>query len=231
MSNMKLKEIKPGMVVHCKNDEEKKALLEEAERLEYLWFPDMAKPTEKLPVGNTIHFGDGSEIIYSVQYKNITYSDQIGKGVIEFSDLIESEMTAKEVLSILAEIKRKCGKEFETCHKCPLDRINAGSNGDLCDLENMVDTDKVIRICQQWKADHEKKEPEVEWYWQGRIFKVKEDGCYYQIKDGTGFYDTGCEYRENAEDYMSDELKEYCKKHEGNYIATVEHICRVKAVN
>ena len=143
---------------------------------------------------------------------------------------IEPELTAEEVLRTLAEIKSKCGKEFETCHKCPLDRSNVGSNGDLCDLENMIYADKVIRICKQWKADHEKKEPEIEWFWQGRIFQIYEDGGYYQIKDGAGFYDTGCEYRESAEEYMADTLKEYCKSHEGSYIATVEHVCRAKAV-
>ena len=42
---MRLKEIKPGMAIHCKNDEEKKALLEEAERLGYLWVNGY-KPTE-----------------------------------------------------------------------------------------------------------------------------------------------------------------------------------------
>ena len=34
---MRLKEIKPGMVIRCRNEEEKKALLEEAERLGYHW--------------------------------------------------------------------------------------------------------------------------------------------------------------------------------------------------
>ena len=87
---------------------------------------------------------------------------------------------------------------------------------------------KIIEICQQWKADHEKKEPEVEWFWQGRIFEVQENGCHCQIKDGIEFYDIGCEYRESAEEYMADKLKEYCKTHEGNYIAVVKHICRVK---
>ena len=42
---MKLKEIKPGMAIHCKNDEEKKALLEEAERLRYVWI-DKSRPTD-----------------------------------------------------------------------------------------------------------------------------------------------------------------------------------------
>ena len=30
---MRLKEIKPGMAIHCKNDEEMEVLLEEAEKL------------------------------------------------------------------------------------------------------------------------------------------------------------------------------------------------------
>ena len=42
---MRLKEIKPGMVIHCKSDKEKKALLEEAERLGYFWNESKDKPT------------------------------------------------------------------------------------------------------------------------------------------------------------------------------------------
>ena len=41
---MRLKEIKPGMVIHCKSDEEKKALLEEAERLGYVWTDKSCPP-------------------------------------------------------------------------------------------------------------------------------------------------------------------------------------------
>ena len=91
---------------------------------------------------------------------------------------------------------------------------------------------EIVNGIAQWKSDHEKKEPEIdtEWFWQGRIFQIYEDGGYYQIKDGAGFYDTGCEYRESAEEYMKDELKEYCKTHDGEFIAVVEHVCRVKAV-
>ena len=91
---------------------------------------------------------------------------------------------------------------------------------------------EIVDAIKRWKAEHEKKEPEIEteWFWQGRIFKVEKDGSYYQIKDGTGFYDTGCEYQESAEEYMSDILKEYCKTHDGDYIALVNHVCRVKAV-
>ncbi len=35
---MKLKELKPGMVIKCENEEEKQTLLIELERLGYVWF-------------------------------------------------------------------------------------------------------------------------------------------------------------------------------------------------
>lgn len=46
---MKLKEIKPGMVIHCKTNEEKKALLEEADKdgKDYGW----AKVLDYIGVG------------------------------------------------------------------------------------------------------------------------------------------------------------------------------------
>ncbi len=152
MSDIKLKEINPGMVIHCKNKQEYNQLNEESVIRGY-----GELPCETLPNTNI------EELVFYIRNIGVLwgYLKDV-KNVIEFSDLIEPELTPEEVLSILAEIKNKCGKEFETCHKCPLDRNNAGSNGDLCNLENMIDADKVIRICQKWKADHEKKEPEVE---------------------------------------------------------------------
>ena len=152
MSDIKLKPIKPVMVIHCKNKQEYDQLNEESVVRGY-----GELPCETLPNINI------EELVFYIRNSGVLwgYLKDV-KNVIEFSDLIEPEVAPEEVLSILAEIKSKCGKEFETCHKCPLDRSNAGSNGDLCDLENMVDVDKVIQICKRWKADHEKKEPEVE---------------------------------------------------------------------
>ena len=228
---MKLKEIKPGMVIHCKNDEEKKALLEEAERLGYVWYYLKMKPTAKPidQIGNTIHFYDeNNHNGFTADYKHITHSAYKGGDVIEFSDLILPEMTADELLNILNEIIH-CG--VRRCDECPL-----AENGEtLCTDDvggvKISNPDKLISICQQWKSEHEKKEPEIEteWFWQGRIFKVEKDGSYYQIKGGTGFYDTGCEYQESAEEYMNEILKEYCKTHDGEFISVVEHVCRVKA--
>ena len=44
---MKLKEIKPGMVIHWKTEDEKAALLEELERIGYEWYGTKRKPTEE----------------------------------------------------------------------------------------------------------------------------------------------------------------------------------------
>lgn len=217
---MRFKEIKSGMAVNCKNDTELTELLKEAERLGYVWHKTNRKPTNRpADCGRTIHFYN------SGGRKNIAWS-YIKEGGTEFSDLILPELTAEEAIKIRTEMCRK-----SSCTLCPISLRNNGEGKD-CDTFSVEHTEKVVEILAQWKADHEKKEPEIEteWFWQGRIFRIHEDGCYYQIKDGTGFYDTGCEYRESAEEYMKDELKEYCKTHEGEFIATVEHICRVKAV-
>ena len=93
---MRLKEIKPGMVIHCKNDEEKKALLEEAEMLGYMW-ANGYKPTEFSFSSNSLVFReDGLS-------KRITWSVDGNKNT-EFSDLILPELTAEEVVPILTEI-------------------------------------------------------------------------------------------------------------------------------
>ena len=53
--SMKLKEIKPGMVIHWKTEEEKVSLLEELERLGYIWYGTHRKPTEKIKSANLGH--------------------------------------------------------------------------------------------------------------------------------------------------------------------------------
>ena len=223
---MKFREIKHGMVIHCKNSEEKNLLLEEAERLGYVWYGTKGKPTERsvYAIGDTIHFYDAGTTAFSADYKHITHSSCIGDPAIEFSDLIIPEMSAEEAFSIYKDI---C-KHYFSCKECPLSNP-AYTN---CGMFIRDNSEKAIDIMGKWKSDHEKKEPEIEteWFWQGRIFEVEKDGSYYQIKDGTGFYDTGCEYQESAEEYMSDILKEYCKTHDGDFIALVNHVCRVKAV-
>ena len=213
---MKLKEIKPGMVIHCKNDEEKKALLEEAERLGYVWIVNGKNPTDETTIsGSTIH----------ILLKHITWSDTT-EGAIEFSDLILPEMTAEELLNILNEIIH-CG--VRRCDECPL-----AENGEtLCTDDKggvkISNPDKLISICQQWKYEHEKKEPEIETVDICRIIEIQPDGkkrCVHEedISDGELMYSgdavENCRYI----------LKNYCKEHDGEFIAVHEVVSRVKAV-
>ena len=213
---MKLKEIKPGMVIHCKNDEEKKELLEEAERLGYVWIVNGKNPTDETTIsGSTIH----------ILLKHITWSDTT-EGAIEFSDLILHEMTAEELLNILNEIIH-CG--VRRCDECPL-----AENGEtLCTDDaggvKISNPDKLISICQQWKYEHEKKEPEIETVDICRIIEIQPDGkkrCVHEedISDGELMYSgdavENCRYI----------LKNYCKEHDGEFIAVHEVVSRVKAV-
>ena len=213
---MRLKEIKQGMSIHCKNDEEKKALLEEAERLGYVWIVNGKNPTDETTIsGSTIH----------ILLKHITWSDTT-EGAIEFSDLILPELTADELLNILNEIIH-CG--VRRCDECPL-----AENGEtLCTDDaggvKISNPDKLISICQQWKANHEKKEPEIETVDICRIIEIQPDGkkrCVHEedISDGELMYSgdavENCRYI----------LKNYCKEHDGEFIAVHEVVSRVKAV-
>ena len=213
---MKLKEIKPGMVIHCKNDEEKKALLEEAERLGYVWIVNGKNPTDETTIsGSTIH----------ILLKHITWSDTT-EGAIEFSDLILPEMTAEELLNILNEIIH-CG--VRRCDECPL-----AENGEtLCTDDvggvKISNPDKLISICQQWKYEHEKKEPEIETVDICRIIEIQPDGkkrCVHEedISDGELMY------RGDAVENCRYILKNYCKEHDGEFIAVHEVVSRVKKV-
>ena len=92
---MKFREIKPGMVISWKTEDEKAALLEELERLGYVWYGTHRKPTEKIKSANLGH------VIFVCNdsgYKNITHSNKLEKVTHEFSDLIIPEMSAEEVL-------------------------------------------------------------------------------------------------------------------------------------
>ena len=199
---MKLKEIKPGMVIHCKNSEEKNLLLEEAERLGYVWYGTKGKPTERsvYAIGDTIHFYDAGTTAFSADYKYITHSSGIGYSAIEFSDLIIPEMSAEEVLQICSEI----------CNGGPCDECIIGEEN--CFAEPYSDKKKVIEICQKWKSDHEKKEPEIEWVY--RVFGAE--------NNGEKFFQT--------EEEAIKRCEELAKSQKSKQYARYERVCRVKAV-
>ena len=198
---MRLKEIKPGMAIHCKNYEEKKALLAEAERLGYKW-SNTCVPTDSRMVEiaeMTIHFYGKSEC---ANFKHITWSNNT-KGVTEFSDLILPELTAEEAIKLNTEL---CAS---SCNKCPLYDVDGYRDcDDLC-LNN---PEKAVEILAKWKSNHEKKEPEVEWVY--RVFGAE--------NYGEKFFQT--------EEEAIKRCEELAKSQKTKQYARYERICRVKAV-
>lgn len=210
---MKLKEIKPGMVIHWKTGDEKVALLEELERLGYEWFGTHRRKATYAcgdeDLGHVIHvYNDNG-------WKNITNSNRVDVVTHEFSDLIIPEMSAEEALQIANEI---C-KHTEHCADCPM-RGN-------CYKAYDSDKGKTVEVLFKWKSDHEKKEPEIETVDICRIIKILPDRKMVvheeEIKSELPF---GGDERQIVEEI----LKHYCMEHDGEYVAVHEVVSRVKAV-
>lgn len=122
------------------------------------------------------------------------------------------EMSAIEALEILAEI---CMKQY-TCSKCPIQCIDRQKTCVSIRRENPTE---VVKVLEQWKADHEKKPIETEL------------ACVVRVIEDTGKVKR-CVYEEDVtevkEEAMQRVLKEYCKEHEGKFFTVYEEICRVK---
>lgn len=216
---MRLKEIKPGMVIHCKNDEEKKALLEEAERLGYKWNNNWV-PTDCRIIkgsGMTIHFYNKNE---REDYKHITWSDSTD-GVTEFSDLILPELTAEEALLAYDQM---C-KENYCCNDCPIYKIV----GHECAHKLEGHISEIVDAIKQWKDEHEKKEPEIETVDICRIIEIQPDGRKRCVHEEDIKPDSDLPYGYER-DSVNAILKRYCMEHEGEFIAVHEVVSRVKVV-
>jgi hypothetical protein len=126
------------------------------------------------------------------------------------------EMSAIEALEILAEI---CMKQY-TCSKCPIQCIDRQKTCVSIRKENPTD---VVKVLEQWKADHEKKPIETEF------------ACVVRVIEDTGKVKR-CVYEEDVTEEKGEKigivmkrvLEEYCKEHEGKFFTVYEEICRVK---
>lgn len=194
---MRLKEIKPGMAIHCKNDEEMEVLLGEAEKLGYRWRGGYKiSEYKKYHTGHTIHFYRPS---YSTNYKHILWSDDT-EGVTEFSDLILPELTAEEAIKLFGEL---C---IGSCQGCPLHRVDEYEN---CYSFCFDNPEKAVELLAQWKSEHEKKDPEVEWVY--RVFGAE--------NYGEKFF--------NTEEEAIKRCEELAKSQKTKQYARYERICRV----
>lgn len=186
---MKLKEIKPGMVIHCKTNEEAEKLIEFTKSLHEFfgsWFVNENETCYRMEDGKIVGFS------------RVGYYKTKGHECVEFSDLIEPELSAEEALQIISEI---C--TGRRCTDCPIGTGN-------CVTNKLSDKHKVVEICQQWKSDHEKKEPEIEWVY--RVFGAE--------NFGEKFFETEEEAIERCEELAkSQKTKKY---------ARYERVCRVK---
>lgn len=217
MSNIKLKPIKPGMVIHCQTEQEANQLIKWAYKSGWRWNGGgSAQETlwDEYQEETCYRFREDNSITYAYTEYFVENSHRI----IEFFDLIE--LTAEELLDTLSDIKNCKGR---ICADCPLSN-NFCAEADAVFIKR--DNEKLLEICKQWKADHEKKEPEVEWVDICRIIETLPDGrkrCAHEedIKLELPF---GGDEKEKIEEI----LKWYCTERDGNFFAVHEVICRVK---
>lgn len=141
--------------------------------------------------------------------------------------LAEPELTAAEAFKILGEIRSCRGR---CCEECPISRYK---NSETFCADNygirVSDSESLLEICKQWKANREKKEPEIETVDICRIEKILVDGSARCVHEEDIKPDPELPY--GSEQFAAEEiLKRYCMEHEGTYRAVHEVVSRVKAV-
>ena len=205
---MRLKEIEKMTVIHCNS------LLEVAELLDAIRDKEDYTPQIwNLHRENTCIRTDGEKFF---GFDKTDYYIEKGYKITDFSDLIIPELSAKEVLETMKEI---CDEIFGCDNHCPL--WNHCTNKEFGSK-----AEETIDICTKWREEHpkeEKKELETEWVYVVRIIKVHDNGkkeCVHEVVCNIEFSD--------MDKVAEAELKHYCSEHEGNFFATLEHICRIK---
>lgn len=212
---MKLKQIKPGMVIHCQNDKEYSLLNEETVRTGYGELPCRQRESSTA-IQNLLFVIEVDSVKWMI-FGDLEDND-IECEVTEFSDLVIPELTAEEAVEWL--LMHYSDKEYENAF---------GFDYTIPDLRNRFTPEKIVEDIVQWKSNHEKKKMEIETVDICRIIEIQPDGrkrCVYEedIKP-----DPDLPY--GSEQIAVEEiLKRYCMEHEGEFIAVHEVISRVKAV-
>ena len=187
-----LKDIKPGTVITCTHREE---VIE-------LW--DYLNKNHGTP--NDDEYGiDEMLKCYMEGYHfkiNGDEWEEVTDGGIPYAALLIPDMSAEEVLSTISEM---CIKT--SCKECYLGEFCDHTNS-ACSLCSM-DPSVIIDACVKWKSEHEKKEPEVEWFWKGYVVGGSD------FKEA----DTEQEAMEWCESYAKEHPEAKC---------TYKHVCRVK---
>ena len=208
---MRLKDIKPGMVIHCKTKEDLKKLSDIGisscfgKRID-----EYMKPACFVIIRN------GGDADWTI---SIEEALEYGK-ITEFSDLIilDQELSAEEALLTYDQM---C-KENYCCNDCPI----YGILGHECAHKMDGHITEIVDAIKKWREEREKKEPEIETVDICRIIEIQPGGrkrCVHE-EDIDLLFD-GYE-RQKVEEI----LKRYCMEHDGEYIAAHEVVRRVKEV-
>ena len=212
---MRLKEIKPGMVIHCKTLEEMEQAIEHYkidEDASLIWNYKSSLDDERR---DCLQFNESGNY---TGFCSREYFEGEGYTITEFSDLILPDLTEKEAIEWMS--KHLFDEDFKKVFG--FDYLMEGA------LSAMTSEEMIERI-SKWKSDHEKKEPEIETVDICRIIEIKPDGkkrCVHEedISDGELMYSG------DAVEKCRYILKNYCKEHDGEFIAVHEVVSRVKAV-
>ena len=127
------------------------------------------------------------------------------------------EMSTEEAIKLSGKM---CSSS--ACYECPVFK-SLEKYGEMCNVFKKEHAEEYLEILKQWKADHEKKDVEVEFACIVRVIEDADSGrrCVYE-EDVTEVKD------ETFKMTMKRILEEYCKEHEGKFFTVYEEICRVK---
>lgn len=167
----------------------------------------LTKSMEKF-AGKTVTISGVGITSYAIEEMEVAYwTDEMLEPV--------EEMSAEEAIRTFGEF---C--DDTACWHCPIKEIDREHT---CADIKINHPEEIVKILKQWKADHEKKDVEVEFVCIVRV--IEDTGsskrCVYE-EDVTGVKD------ETFKMTMKRILEEYCKEHEGKFFTVYEEICRVK---
>lgn len=167
----------------------------------------LTKSMEKF-VGKTVTISDVGITSYAIEEMGVAYwTDEMLEPV--------EEMSAEEATKILGKI---CC-ENDRCAGCP---ISEAKGEMLCQNFRRDKAGEVLEILKQWKADHEKKDVEVEFVWYAVIKDEKGSIVHEErIESPLG---SNKEYLENNKEILA----KYCSEHNGKFYGLTERRCVVK---
>lgn len=125
-------------------------------------------------------------------------------------------MSAEEAIKLS---EKMCSSS--ACYECPVFKSRE-KYGEMCNVFRKEHAEEYLEILKQWKADHEKKEVEVEFAWYAVIKDEKGSIVHEErIESPLG---SNKEYSENNKEILA----KYCSEHNGKFYGLTERRCVVK---